>query len=104
MTSGTTTCSLPADEDFRQGLYEAPMLLPPTPPLFEGEQIEPTMEKASVVGQLRLDFIGEVATTSELVKIERFRVSAEVRSEDLIQSSVFLGGVVGHVREVTGRH
>lgn len=72
------------------------MLLPPTPPLFESEQVEPTMEKPSVVGQLRLNFIGEITTTSEFVKIKRIRVGAEVRSEDLIQSSMFLGGIVGH--------
>ena len=103
MTGGSTARSLPTDEDFWQRLYQAPMLFPPTPPLFESEQVEPTMEKPSVVGQLRLDLIGEVTTTSELVQIKRFRICAEVRGEDLIQSSVFLGGIVGHVREVTGR-
>jgi hypothetical protein len=100
VTSGTTSRSLPTDEYFWQRLNEAPVLLPPTPPLLEGEQVEATVEKPPVVRQLRLDLIGKITTTSELVEIERFRVGAEVRSEDLIQSSVFLGGIVGHLRRL----
>ena len=73
------------------------MFFPPTPPLLKGEQVESTMQKPAVVGQLRLDLIGEIAATPELVKIERLRVSAEVGSEDLVKSSVFLGGIVSHV-------
>jgi hypothetical protein len=43
MPCGSTSRSLPTDEDFWQRFYEAPMFLSSTPSLFESEQVKPTM-------------------------------------------------------------
>lgn len=56
-------------EDLGQCLDEGPFLLPVPTPQLEIEQVEATVEKTAVIGDLSLDVLGQLPTPAQIIQI-----------------------------------
>jgi hypothetical protein len=91
-------------QDLGQGFNETSQLLAASSPLFESQQIHPAMKESPIVGQLGFNVVSQIAAAAKFIEVKGFDIRDEVGGKHLIESSVPLGGVGGHVRQITGRH
>lgn len=77
----------PLGQDLGQGLEDRPLLVAPATTLLEIEEIHAPMEETAVIRDLRLDVLGCVAATTDLVQLEIAEAFEELRLEDHIEAS-----------------
>ena len=77
-------------EDLGQCLEQGPLLLPATTTQLEIEKIHPPVEQAAVVGNLRLDVLGGVASLSQFLQLEPGQVARVLILEDDVDAAALV--------------